>query len=234
MSYREHAPPPELAPWLACTWERRGSGGSPVRVLPDGCVDVVWTQGVDTQIVGANTTAFLVPLRADTQVVGARLRPGAAPALLGVPGEALRDARVPLREVWGGEGERLASTLEESPDRVVAMRDGLRARAARAERPDPMVRRAVTALARPDVAVSELAAELGLSERQLRRRFSSDVGYGPKRLARVLRLLRALEWARTGDDLGRVALEAGYADHAHFSNDCRALAGVTPSQVLAS
>jgi hypothetical protein len=56
MSYREHPVSPALAPWLACTWERTGAG-RPVRVLPDGCIDVVWTQGAHTQLVGANTAA---------------------------------------------------------------------------------------------------------------------------------------------------------------------------------
>jgi transcriptional regulator GlxA family with amidase domain len=70
-------------------------------------------------------------------------------------------------------------------------------------------------------------------ERQLRRRVSAAVGYGPKRLARVLRLERALQAARAGEDLARVALDGGYADQAHFTNDCRSLAVVPPSVVLA-
>jgi hypothetical protein len=62
MSYREHAPPPALAPWLACTWERHALDGVTTRVLPDGCIDVIWIEGAGTQVVGANTTAFLVSL----------------------------------------------------------------------------------------------------------------------------------------------------------------------------
>jgi len=233
VSYREHAPAPGLAPWLACIWERRADG-PPVRVLPDGCVDVVWIEGAETLIVGANTTAFSVSLRAGTRVVGARLLPGAAPALLGVTGEAVRDARVPVQAVWATEGARLAATLDEHSDPVDGLRAALLARAALAERPDPLVREAVSRLARPPVAISGLAAELSVSERHLRRRVSAAVGYGPKRLARVLRLAAALEAARAGDDLARVAIDAGYADQAHFTNDCRALAGVPPSVVLGS
>ncbi len=83
------------------------------------------------------------------------------------------------------------------------------------------------------VGVVTLAGELGVSERALRRRVSAGVGYGPKRLGRVLRLARALAAARAGDELGRVAFDAGYADQAHFSGDCRELAGVPPSVLLA-
>ncbi|MEA2191591.1 MAG: hypothetical protein QOI73_1712, partial [Solirubrobacteraceae bacterium] len=60
------------------------------------------------------------------------------------------------------------------------------------------------------------------------------VGYGPKRLARVLRLARALDGARTGTALALVAAEAGYTDQAHFAHDCRDLAGVAPSALLAA
>ena len=201
-------------------------------MLPDGCIDVVWREGAGTQLVGANTTAFVVSLPAGTRVIGARLRPGAGPALLGVSGEAVRDARVPIAEVWGDAGRRLASALDEGPDPLAVLRSALLARAAGAEPPDPLVRAAVAHLARP-VAVAALADELGLSERQLRRCVAAAVGYGPKRLARVFRLARALEAARGGGDLARAAFEAGYADQAHFANDCRALAGVPPTVVLA-
>ncbi|MGI8903316.1 MAG: AraC family transcriptional regulator [Solirubrobacteraceae bacterium] len=235
MAYREHAPPPELAPWLECTWERHSERGVPVRVLPDGCIDLVWTEGKGTQVVGANTTAFLVALPGGVRIAGARLRPGAAPSLLGVASEAVRDARVPVAELWaaGDAGYRLAAALDEQPDPVEGLRAELRGRAARAALPDPLVREAISRLARPGVAIAPLAGELGVSERQLRRRVSGAVGYGPKRLARVLRLLRALQAGRAGDDLARVALDAGYADQAHFANDCRALAGVAPSVLLA-
>jgi methylphosphotriester-DNA--protein-cysteine methyltransferase len=55
---------------------------------------------------------------------------------------------------------------------------------------------------------------------------------GPKRLARVLRLERALVAARGGEVLALAAATAGYADQAHFAHQCRALAGVSPTTLL--
>jgi transcriptional regulator GlxA family with amidase domain len=57
--------------------------------------------------------------------------------------------------------------------------------------------------------------------------FRSEVGVSVSRYRRELRLRRALEGL--GDDLARVAAEAGFADHAHFSREARALLGVPPS-----
>ncbi|HEY0345243.1 MAG TPA: DUF6597 domain-containing transcriptional factor [Solirubrobacteraceae bacterium] len=232
MEYREHQPPARLTPWVACTWERRDGGGAPVRVLPDGCIDIIWTQGAGTAVAGANTTAFLVTLPARTHVVGLRLRPGAAPPLLGVDGTALRDARPALHELWGDDAHELTARLEEAADPAVALLAELAPRAAAAGAPDPLVQAAVARLS-GGAAVRALAGELYVSERQLRRRVDAAVGYGPKRLARVLRLRRALAAAHRGEELARVAAGAGYADQAHFAGDCRELAGVPPSALLA-
>jgi AraC-like DNA-binding protein len=248
MSYREHPPPPALAPWVQCSWQRSGDGGPPVRVVPDGCIDVVWIEGSGTQVVGPNTEAFLVSLPSGTRVAGVRLHPGAAPGLLGVDAAGLCDARVPVDGVWGDGGTRLAEALDATAGRASASaHDGtaprddrqrelllaaLAARVPAAAAPDPLVRAAVTHLVQPHVAVAAVARELAVSERQLRRRFERAVGYGPKRLARVLRLGRALAAIYAGDELARVALDAGYADQAHFTHECRSLTGVAPSALL--
>ncbi|UGS38075.1 AraC family transcriptional regulator [Capillimicrobium parvum] len=234
MSYREHAPPPALTAWVECVWERRGEPGPPVRVVPDGCVDVVWTEGAGTQLVGPNTVAFLVDVEPGRGMAGARMHPGAAPALLGIrPGDVL-DGRAGLGELWGDDGERLAEGFEAAGDRVATFFDFLSARAATAAAPDPLVRAAAGRLQQPAARVGDLAGALAVSERQLRRRVEAAVGYGPKRLARILRLRRALAAAHRGDELARVAADAGYADQAHFAQDCRALAGVPPTRLLAA
>jgi methylphosphotriester-DNA--protein-cysteine methyltransferase len=80
--------------------------------------------------------------------------------------------------------------------------------------------------------VTEVARELAVSERHLRRLVSAHVGYGPKLLARVLRLRGALARVREGAELAQVAFDAGYSDQAHFGNDCRELAGVPPGRFL--
>ena len=215
-------------------WERRDGGGEPVRVVPDGCIDIVWTEGRGARVVGANTTAFLVTLGPDTSVVGARMRPGAAPALLGVDGAALRDAHVDLADVWADDGRRLEQRLDAARDheRGALLLAAISERAQHSAPPDALVRVAVARLAAPDARVERLARELAISPRQLRRRCESAVGYGPKRLLRVLRLQRALSAARAGEELAQAAAGAGYADQAHFAHDCRALAGVPATALV--
>jgi AraC-like DNA-binding protein len=231
--YREHPSPRELEPWLVCTWERVGDG-PPVRVLPDGCIDVIYHRGVGSAIVGPNTTAFVVPVASQSYMLGARMRPGAAPVLLGVAAESLRDERVGLELALGIESARLEEEIDRDRHRdpVRALERWLARHAADAQLPDPLVGAAVGRLSGCADDVNGLARELGVSGRGLRRRMTAAVGYGPKRLGRVLRLRRALAAAQAGDELGRVAFDAGYADQAHFSGDCRELAGVPPSLLI--
>ena len=49
----------------------------------------------------------------------------------------------------------------------------------------------------------------------------------------MLRLQRALASARDGNELARAAYEAGFADQAHFTNECSELAGLPPAALLA-
>lgn len=235
MSYREHEVAGRLGQWVECAWERAGeTGADPFeRIIPDGCMDLIWSDRRGLSVVGPNTTAFLAPLPAGHSVVGVRLHPGAAPPLFGPPAPGLRDARLEAREVWGTEGARLEEAVAaaaSSRERLGLMLGWLAARPAAASAPDPLVRSAVRLLGElPDSRISGLARELAVSERQLRRRVIAQVGYGPKRLARVLRLRRALEAVRSGEPLAEIAYDRGYADQAHFANDCRELTGVSPS-----
>jgi AraC-like DNA-binding protein len=99
--------------------------------------------------------------------------------------------------------------------------------------PDGLVVEAARRLRDPRRRVDALADELGVSDRQLRRRFDSGVGYGPKTLQRVLRFRGFLRRAeRDGGDLAELAFESGYADQAHLTRDCARLAGLPPAALL--
>jgi AraC-like DNA-binding protein len=233
MGYTEYAPTATLRPWLDCLWERFGDGRRPVRVLPDGCIDVIWSATAGTWIAGTNTTAFRSALAPGEHVVGARLRPGGAPALLGVQAELVLDQRPSVDEILGEPGARLAEQLDLAADPAALLGRWLEQRATGALEPDRLVIETTRRLDGAGTSISTVASELSVSERALRRRVRTAVGYGPKRLARVLRLARALAAARAGEELGLTAFEAGYADQAHFCTDCRELAGVSPTVLLA-
>jgi AraC-like DNA-binding protein len=219
--YHEFAAPPDLASHVACVWTSVSRGGV---VFPDGCVDIVWRG--DRLVVAGPATGPLVPeIPLGTQVWGVRFRLGVAGAALGLPAGEFLDENVPLEDIWGPSlDERFASG---GPRALVA---AVRERVSGA-RLDPLARAAALRMAQPGARVSAL--DLGVSERQLRRRFEDAVGYGPKTLARVLRFQRFLALASGGGDLARLAFSAGYADQAHLTRECRRLAGRTPAEIVA-
>jgi AraC-like DNA-binding protein len=177
LEYRERRSPIALAPWVECAWELtmdRSAPSAAHRVLPDGCIDLVWTAEAGLNVVGPNSTAFMAGLPPGSSAVGVRMHPGGAPALLDVCAPALLDARVRPSALWGAPGERLEDqvALAGTPERqatVLLRWLALHARSARA-----------------DLSVAELA------------------------------------------------YDGGYADQAHFCHECSALAGTTPSALLAA
>jgi transcriptional regulator GlxA family with amidase domain len=94
---------------------------------------------------------------------------------------------------------------------------------------DPVVTCAIARLSEVEASVADIARGLGLSERQLERRFVARVGLMPKRFARLVRFERALSLVRSGRSLSAVAQCAGYADQSHMVRDFRSFAGEPPS-----
>ena len=81
--------------------------------------------------------------------------------------------------------------------------------------------------------VRSLPADLGYSERHLRRLCHDAFGYGPKTLHRILRFQRAIGLIHAGRSLGEVAASCGFADQAHLTREVGELAGRPPSLLAA-
>jgi|SRR5215213_8618389 len=240
-SYREFSPSPPLHALIACRWLRElpaDDPGDSALVLPDGCVDLIWR---DRQLVatGLDRTARSSRIRAGTAIAGIRLRPGVAGAVFGMPASELLDVQVPLEDVVGSSAAELSERLNEAQghEGEYLLLEELVASAIADRAPDPLVLAATRRLGFPGSRVDQLAEALGISERQLRRRFHQAVGYGPKTLDRVLRFRRLVAQAQAisdGEvDLARLAADLGYADQAHMTRDSVRLTGMPPARLAA-
>lgn len=230
---KERLPVPALAGFVATTWVQH-VGADPYvhRSIPTGGAEIVCRVGSSPTIVGPSTGPRVETLEPGSTVVGVRLRPGAAGALLGLPASELVDARVDGAEVWGSAAESATS--------VAAIQELLLERAAADV--DPLVAEVVRRLMpgrTPDLRT--LWSSLGVPERSFRRRCRFAIGVGPKTLHRMLRfqgflalVQDALARGRTpGEEgLARLAADAGYADQAHLTRECVRLTGVTPRTFL--
>lgn len=214
----------------AVVWTNTPSGADAGRVLPDGCMDLLWHRG-RLLVAGPDTRAYVA--EAPGAWAGVRFFPGTAPALLGVPAHELRDRRVELADLRpAAEVRRLTARVNAAATPQAGLEDIALRWASDAGPPDPLLARIVAALhaGRP---VAATADELGLGARQLHRRSLTAFGYGPKTLARILRLRRALALARTGVPYADTATRTGYADQAHLARDVRDLTGLRLRELLA-
>ncbi|MER6349420.1 helix-turn-helix domain-containing protein [Streptomyces sp. NPDC001595] len=214
----------------ATVWTNTPTGSGLGRVLPDGCMDLLWNAG-RLLVAGPDTRAH-IPGGPPQPWAGVRFPPGVAPALLGVPAHELRDRRVELTELRpAAEVRRLRARVEAAADPATGLEAVAAELAADADPPDPLLRRLVAALDAGQ-PVAATADRLGLGARRLHRRSLTAFGYGPKTLARVLRLQRALALARAGVPYAETAARAGYADQAHLARDVKDLAGVPLGRLL--
>ncbi|HZC12821.1 MAG TPA: helix-turn-helix domain-containing protein [Thermoleophilaceae bacterium] len=235
--YREHPPAPDLAALVACTWERQRAAGEDgkVRILPDGCADLVWSSRGGLVVAGPDTGPVVYPLEPGYEAAGLRLRTGAAAEVLGLPLAELRDLRAPLEDVWGGDAALLGERIASAPrgERLQLLEQAVRPRT-REVRADSLVLASLPLLGGRGTNVAELCRTLAISERALRRRFDRAIGYGPKKLDRILRFRRFLRRAASpgAESLAATAAELGYADQAHLNRECRRLSGLTPAELL--
>ena len=221
MGYREFPPPARLRELVECAWILDGPAG-PVRVLPDGCMDLIRLND-SIVVAGPDTTAF-VSLRDREPFAGLRFWPGALPRLLGVPAAELRNNRVPLNEL------RVVRDRHRS---LVELAAELASDTPAAETApwSPPVLTHVTRSLGAGAAVTEVAQQIGWSSRTLQRQCAAVYGYGPAMLRRILRFRRAVRLLHDGSPYVEVAARAGYADQPHLHREVRDLAGVSLGQL---
>ena len=216
MGYRETAPPTGFHDLVEAAWTADG-GGDAVRILPDGCMDLIVVDG-RVVIAGPDTSA-LITSRGPQTLTGLRFRPGVLPRLLGVPAARLVSQRVPLDDV---RPVRNKTSL-------VAVAAELSSRREQTETAPWSLAalQYVTTTLATGAPVEQVARETGWSSRTMQRQCQAVYGYGPAMLRRILRFRRATVLLQAGRRPADVAAAAGYADQPHLHREVRAFAGIT-------
>ncbi|HEY2552785.1 MAG TPA: helix-turn-helix domain-containing protein [Streptosporangiaceae bacterium] len=230
--YREWAPPQALRPVLACVWSSVEPVDGQAMVLPDACSDLIWQRGKGAFVAGPDTGPAPAPLPAGTVLVALRFRPGAGGSALGLPLTELQDLRVDAADLSPALAGRLRGSLP--PDLALRELMAFAGDAVASRPPDRLALHAARLLGAERAGAGPVAAALGISDRQLRRRLDDAAGLGPRALIRVLRFRRFLSGldaaieAGSAPDLAGLAADAGYADQAHLTRECGRLSGQSP------
>jgi AraC-like DNA-binding protein len=217
--YREWAPPPAWRAVVACCWEQRVTVERALRVLPDGCADILIHGSGAIDVVGLFDEVSTPVLAAGASIRGVRIRPEAVAAMFAVDASSLRNQSVALADIVGARRSRNAQDRTQLDAWIRSV--------------EPDARAAVAVRLLRDHRVTEVADRIGTSARQLRRAMLTHVGLGPKTYQHVVRFRRFLAHAEQGDALAVAAARAGYADQSHMSNEVRRLSATTPAALLA-
>jgi AraC-like DNA-binding protein len=252
--YAEIAPPAALADSVLSLWEMRIPsipGTSTVRILPNACVDIVLYASDPSHgegaaaivapphrsyVVGSTLRSFIVKSIGWRHVLGASLRPEGVQPLLGIPAGVIGESVAFLDDIIGPAAAQIEDrVLSGAPDGSLSrLAQCLQERRRAAPPPDETTHRAVELVQRSGgtARIDALLDELNVPARRLERNFLSNVGMSPKLFSRLVRFDRAVRdlGARGATPWSQFALAHGYADQAHFINEFREFAGVSPSE----
>lgn len=256
MRYEEFPPVPPLRPFVECLWtmtsEGRPAPPDTGTIFPDGNVELVVDFGdgvtresegpprrLEHMLVGQMDSVARVTFRGVVDLLAVRFRPGGAYAFLAAPLDQIARQVVALDDVAARLERPIRTDVDPAwptPRRIAAVETILLRVLAHTAHRDLRIETAARVMeaSHGRVAVSAVSRELGLSARQLERRFLRSVGLPPKLLCRILRFRRASTLLTTHPSLTDVALECGYFDQSHMIRDFGQFAGMTPATFAAS
>jgi len=245
LSLGPRPPGADLRPWIEHLWLETFAGSrtpsrGPWRIVPDPAAHVLYHRfrGGDDPLsrlllVGPRSIAIDTLKSRRSTTLGARVRPGAVPAIFGLRASELTDRDLDLESVLGREGRDLRAELDDAAaERTPRLLSAwLRRRIAEADEPDPRLVAAVRGLSRSGATCRDVADRAGIGTRALRSLVGRGVGLAPKSVSRIVRLHGALRRAGAGRgrrSWSRVAVASGYFDQAHLIREFRRLLGETP------
>ncbi|WP_345085124.1 helix-turn-helix transcriptional regulator [Nemorincola caseinilytica] len=251
-----YIPSPPLAAYVKCIWSLQVDGEPGIlhkeKILPDGCIELIFHYGDKYRQYDSNEGYVLQPRSfvhgqmksyievgptGHTGMVAARFYPHGLAMFTKVPMQELTGLVVDVHTLFGSEAmhteEQLGNARNEE-ERVAIMERFLLGRLRAATPRMDSVAYAVQRITANggNIAVSQLAAEVFMSERQFERVFLATVGLSAKAFSKITRSQNGIKSAQAGKttSLTQLALDAGYYDQAHFIRDFKEFAGVTPMQ----
>lgn len=227
VSFRRYPPPPEIRDFVESLWtfEAPADGKALTDyILPDIGTEIICRMDAHAFIRGPRLHLEEITIEPGARYFGARLRPGVGPRLFKLAARETCGSRLALEDM----GCPVAAPSREGFTR--ALIDLFRRRGLAGNR---IALRAVDLLSRPQarMSIDAVATALGCSTRHLYREMMSDLGMGPKTVARIARLRHTIALLGAGrETLAATAADAGYADQAHMTREFSMLRMPSPAR----
>ena len=259
MDYEVYTTAPELQPFIKCFWslEDHDVKSEPVkqRVLPDGCMEMIFHYGdlyrqyfedgtsliqPRSFIYGQITKYIEIAPTGVSGIISARFLPDGICPFINIPLSALENKAVPLAKIFNEYGKLLEEQVikaNDNQERIKLIETFLLSKLT--ERPviDAITKSCVEVIfqSKGQIALTQLADKMNINRRNMERKFTSVIGISPKQLARVARLQATLKMLgqKRATSLTEIAYENGYFDQAHFIKDFKEFTGMSPKSFFA-
>jgi AraC-like DNA-binding protein len=244
MTYTQFDPHPALAPYIDAYWTATGDGSELKieKILPDGCVDIIFNLGADCEtdnstftmkdekayLVGTMTSFKLTGMLPETKLLGIRFKPAAFSAFYNYASlHEVTDQTIEFEKV-------LSPDLKKTLDYSTAYLNHFFLN--KLSKPKHCLLPVVANIQNHKglLNLSTLAQEHFTTVRQLERNFKRYIGVSPKEFINLVRYqftLQKIQNNATNKSLLDLAFECGYYDHSHLTNEIKKYTGVAPSQL---
>lgn len=257
MNYHVYTPSPELQPFLKCFWsleDEKKEEHVKQRVLPDGCMEMIFHYGDLYQqyfedgssllqprsfLFGQITKYIEIAPTGSSGIISARFLPQGISPFINIPVTSLENKAVAIAEIFadGTLLEKHVINANNNEERIKLIESFLLSKLVESNAIDAITRSCVEAIfqSQGQIGVVELAGKMNINRRNMERKFTTMIGMSPKQLARVARLqstLKMLEQKKF-TSLTSLAYENGYYDQAHFIKDFKEFTGMSPKSFYA-
>jgi AraC-like DNA-binding protein len=246
MIFTSILPPPGLARIVECYWIAESEDASPAKekIIPDGFPEMIfhygdpyrinlhhnaWELQSQSLLAGQIRRYFFLENTGKSGVLGIKLQPTALTHLFDIPMCTLTDKVADLSAIMAVPLRSLLCTAAPHDEKITAINEWFSSlplwEEDHADKAIELIREYKGA-----IAVAEIVAQLGISERHLERLFKRSVGLSPKFYARIIRFNHIFHLNQERNPgWTDLAFNAGYYDQSHFIRNFKAFTGEDPS-----
>lgn len=230
--------------------------GAPLHILLDTCVELVVhfrdpykTTFSDSSVsvqeqsfVVAQMKSFMkIEQYGKTGFIAVRFSALGAYHFFDIPMKEIANSEIALRNLWKDMAPEIEDKIfiaKTTQQRSQIIQNYLQLRLSRNGYIDKGIEFCINEIrhAKGQISVDKLADKVGISNRQLVRRFDKYIGLSPKEFIRISKFIGSLDMMNytKGKTLTDIAIDSGYYDQAHFIHDFREFSGLTPTDYMVS
>ncbi len=240
--YNEYKPPTGLRAYIDRYWSYATDASTislnnPV-IIPDGCIDIIFDLTQPATLKSFVNGAMTKPMESSrTHLVGVRFNPGMAYPFFNAPADEFTDQCVDYFEFAGQEANHLSNQLTDlnsTQQQIELLNRTFAGKLSSINAIEPQMAMALNLIQKTGGkgSIKQFSDDVGWSRQHLARQCLKYTGLTPKFLTQVIRIKHVIKQHGTEEcpNLSQLALDGGYYDQSHMSNEFKTITGQTPGE----